>query len=87
MRVMHSGGAPGTPPATNVRPTLTTGEVAEYLSLFERGGAPNRRLVRDLARNRKIPPPINEDIAVAHWSWSRAELDAYIAGQWTGVAS
>lgn len=83
---MHSGGAPGTP-ATTARPTLTTGEVAEYLSLFEKDGKPHRRLVRDLARNRKIPPPINPDLSVAHWSWSRAELDAYIAGQWKAVAS
>lgn len=66
---------------------LTCGEVARELAFTHRDGRPNRKVVRDLARAGKIPPPIDMDLALAHWRWSPAEIEAYIAGQWKAGAA
>lgn len=67
--------------------TLTTGEVAHALGYLSRDGRPNRAVVRRLARARKIPPPIDDTLALAWWRWSRAEIESYAAGQWKGGAA
>lgn len=65
--------------------TLTTGEVARALGYFHRDGQPNRTVVRALARDGRIPPPIDMELATVLWRWSRAEIEAYVAGQWKAV--
>lgn len=69
-----------------MRPTMLCGEVAEALSYFKRDGQPNREVVRKLARDGRIPPPIDDTLTVAHWRWSRTEIEAYVAGQWNAVS-
>jgi hypothetical protein len=66
--------------------TLTSGEVAKLLGYLTRDGDPNRRLIRKFAGEGKIPPPINDEVALAHWRWSRAEIEAYVAGEWRAVS-
>ena len=60
--------------------TLTTGEVATALGYLKRDGSPNRVLVRRLAVDGKLPPPIDRSLATVHWRWSRAEIEAYAGG-------
>lgn len=71
--------------------TLTCGEVAValgYLRTGQHAGEPNRTLVHRLARDGSIPQPIDMELSVTRWRWSRAEIEAYVAGQWkSGVAS
>lgn len=62
--------------------TLMCGEVASALGYNRRDGSPNRVLVRRLAREGKIPPPIDSTLTVGWWRWSRAEIEAYAAGEW-----
>lgn len=70
--------------------TLTSGEVAvalNYLRAGQYAGQPNRHLVRQLARDGSIPPPIDMSLSVARWRWSRADIEAYVAGQWKAGAA
>lgn len=63
--------------------TMVCGEVARALQFVRRNGEPNRQLVLKLARERKIPSPVDMDLPVPYWRWSRAEVEAYAAGTWT----
>lgn len=64
---------------------LTCGQVAEFLSYRRRDGSPDRRVVRNLAREGRIPPPIDREVALGHWRWSRTEIEAFVAGKWTPI--
>jgi predicted DNA-binding transcriptional regulator AlpA len=59
--------------------TLTSDDVATALGY-------SRVVVRRLARDGKIPPPIDPTLSVAWWRWSRAEVEAYAAGQWRSAS-
>lgn len=67
--------------------TLMCGEVALALGYRLRDGSPNRKAIRTLAREGKIPPPIDDTLALAWWRWSRVEIESYAAGEWKGAAS
>lgn len=62
--------------------TLMCGEVAELLGYRRRDGKPNRDAIRRLAREGKIPPPIDDTLTTGWWRWSRAEVESYAAGEW-----
>lgn len=66
--------------------TLHCGQVATALGYFTKGGEPNRVVIRRLAREGRIPPPIDDTLTVAHWRWSRAEIEAYVAGTWRAAS-
>lgn len=66
--------------------TVTCGQVAEALGYLTRDNRPNRPLIRRLAREGRIPPPIDMELATAHWRWSRAEIEAYATGNWKASA-
>jgi predicted DNA-binding transcriptional regulator AlpA len=55
--------------------TLTSDDVATALGY-------SRVVVRRLARDGKIPPPIDSTLSVAWWRWSRAEIEAYASGHY-----
>lgn len=62
--------------------TMSSAEVAETLGYFRRNGAPNTEVVRKLARDGRIPPPIDMTLPVVWWRWSTAEVDTYVEGSW-----
>lgn len=62
--------------------TLSAAEVADTLGYRRRNGAPNPETVRKLAREGRIPPPIDEELSVVLWRWSTAEVEAYVRGDW-----
>jgi hypothetical protein len=65
--------------------TYTAAEVATTLGYFhggKRDGQPNADLVRRLARDGAIPPPINQKLGPKLCRWSRPEIEAYARGEW-----
>jgi hypothetical protein len=67
--------------------TLTCGQVAEVLNYFDRANRPDRRVIRKLAKDGAIPPPIDPELALCYWRWSRTEIESYVAGTWKTGAS
>jgi hypothetical protein len=65
---------------------LDTSAVAVALGYVRQRGAhkgePDRNLVRRLAREGKIPAPIDDELSPTRWRWSRAQIEAYAAGEW-----
>jgi hypothetical protein len=61
---------------------MSSAEVADTLGYRRRNGAPNTEVVRKLAREGRIPPPIDADLPVVYWRWSTAEVERYVRGEW-----
>lgn len=68
---------------------LLCGQVAAALNFRHADGRPNRYVVRRLADEGRIPPPIDPDpkLSYAYQRWSRAEIESYIRGEWVPQAS
>lgn len=61
---------------------LTAADVARALQYLSRNGQPNGGTVRALYRAGSMPGPIDPSLPVRQWRWSRAVIDAYVAGEW-----
>lgn len=65
-----------------VRLTLTSGEVASMIGFVKRNGEPNRPKIYAMAREGRIPGPIDPALRALDWRWARREIEAYCAGEW-----
>lgn len=66
-----------------LRPMLVSGEVAVALNFLRtKDGQPDRRKVRKLAREGRIPGPVDDTLHALDWRWSRREIEQYQNGEW-----
>jgi hypothetical protein len=67
---------------------MTAAEVAEELGYVHRvSGKPDAAKVRRLVREHRLPAPLDAELPVVDWRWSRPMIERYAAGQFTAVAS
>lgn len=66
-----------------LRPMLVSGEVAVALNFLHNDGTPDRRKVRKLAREGRIPGPVDPDLHALDHRWARRDIEAYCDGTWT----
>lgn len=69
------------------RLVLTAREVAAALGYTRRDGHPDVAKVRNLARERRLPAPIDDGLPVVDWRWSRRMIERYAAGDFEVQAS
>jgi hypothetical protein len=61
---------------------LTAAEVAAELGYVHRGsGKPDAAKVRYLVREFRFPAPIDAELPVVDWRWSRRLVESYAAGE------
>lgn len=60
---------------------LTVDDVAVALGYETRDGRPDRDKVRRLAREGRIPSPIDPGLPVVDWRWSRRLVEQYASGR------
>jgi hypothetical protein len=65
-----------------LNPMLVSDEVAVALNYLRGDGIPDRRKVRKLASEGKIPGPVDPDLNVLGHRWSRREIEQYCNGEW-----
>lgn len=57
-------------------------EVGEALGYVRRGDRrPDRDKVRRLVREGRLPGPIDDELPVVDWRWSRRMVERYAAGE------
>jgi len=60
--------------------TLDAAGVAQTLGYVSSHGQPNTRLIYRLARQGRIPGPIDNGLSSTQWRWSRRTIEIYVNG-------
>lgn len=59
---------------------LTAAEVAVELKFFRRDGEPDKAKVVRYVRSGTLPTPIDPELPVVDWRWSRQKVERYTRG-------
>jgi hypothetical protein len=72
----------GSIPPSDLPLTLSADAAADLLGILHRDGRPYGAEIRTLYRSGRFPAPIDAELPVRRWRWSRRDVLAYGNGEW-----